>query len=77
MKKVICNKLYDTEKATLIKKTAFGFFGAADGYEESLYQTESGLFFVYVNGGKESKYTKEDIVRISAQKAKLWLAERS
>lgn len=77
MKKIICNKLYDTEKATLIKKTTFGVFGCADGYEESLYQTEGGLFFVYVNGGDKSKYTKEDIVRISAQKAKIWLAERS
>ena len=77
MQKVICNKLYDTEKSTLIKKTTFGFFGAADGYEEIFYQTDGGLFFVYVNGGEKSKYPKEDIVRLSAQKAKIWLSERS
>ena len=76
MQKIICNKLYDTEKATLIKKSTFGFFGSADGYEESLYQTENGLFFLYVNGGEKSKYPKENIARISAQKAKIWLTER-
>ena len=75
MKKTICKKVYDTETATLIKKTTYGYFGEADGYEESLYQTDGGLYFLYVNGGEKSKYTKEDIIRMSAEKAKIWLAE--
>lgn len=77
MQKIICKKVYDTEKASLVKKATFGWFGATDGYEESLFKTESGLFFLYVNGGVDSKHPKEDIVRISAEKAKAWLAENA
>ncbi len=73
MQKIICKKVYDTETSTLIKKVTFGNFGDADGYEESLYQTEGGLFFLYVNGGASSKYAKEDIVRMSADKKNAWL----
>lgn len=74
MKKTICKVDYDTETATLIAKKAVGEFGDAAGYEESLYQTEGGKFFLYTNGGAESPYTKEDIKRMSADKAKEWMA---
>ncbi len=77
MQKIICKKVYDTEKSSLVKKITYGFFGCAEGYEESLYKTEGGLFFLYVNGGEKSKHTKEDIVRMSAEKAKAWLAENA
>ncbi len=73
MQKIICKKVYDTETSTLIKKVTVGSFGDPNGYEESLYQTEGGLFFLYVNGGESSKYVKEDIVRMSAEKKKAWL----
>ena len=33
MKKIICKKEYDTETATLIKKTTHGYFGDPAGYE--------------------------------------------
>ncbi len=75
MQKVICKKVYDTEKSTLIKKVTYGTYGCPDGYEESLYQTEGGLFFLYVNGGESSKHAKEDIIRMSADKKKAWLAD--
>ncbi|MBQ8291159.1 MAG: hypothetical protein IJX88_01430 [Clostridia bacterium] len=74
MKKIICKKEYDTENATLVKKHTFGAYGACDGFEETLYQTESGLYFLYVNGGECSKHPKEDILRMSAEKAKQWLS---
>ncbi len=74
MKKIICKVEYDTENATLVAKKTFGAFGDADGYEESLYQTENGKFFLYINGGETSPYTKEDIKRMSADKAKEWMA---
>jgi len=61
MQKIICKKVYDTETSTLIKKVTFGEYGSPGGWEESLYQTESGNFFLYTNGGASSKYTKEDI----------------
>ena len=69
MKKIICKAEYDTEASTLIKKVTFGNFGDSEGYEESLYQTEKGLYFLYVNGGADSKYPKEDIKRMSKDKA--------
>ena len=75
MQKIICKKVYDTETSTLIKKVTFGEFGSPDGYEESLYQTESGNFFLYTNGGATSKYTKEDITRMGAEKKNAWLKD--
>ena len=73
MQKVICKKVYDTETATLIKKVTFGNYGDANGYEETLYQTENGSYFLYTNGGASAKYTKENITRMSAEKKDAWL----
>ena len=73
MQKIICKKVYDTNNAELVKKVTLGQFGDSNGYEESLFKTDGGLFFLYVNGGANSKYPKEDIVRMSAEKAKAWL----
>ena len=76
MKKIICKKEYDTETATIVKKVTFGNYGEPDGYEEILFQTPEGLYFVYVNGGEESVHPKEDIQRLSKAKAEEWLKER-
>ena len=73
MKKVICNKVYDTATASLLRKVTYGVYGASDGWEETLYQTESGNFFLYTNGGADSKYPKENITRMSAEKKNAWL----
>lgn len=75
MKKVICKVEYDTATAELVKKNAFGEFGDPAGYEESLYKTADGKFFLYVNGGEESPYTEENIKRMSVSKAEEWLAK--
>ena len=72
MKKIICKVEYNTETATLVKKNAFGAFGDANGYEETLYVTDGGKYFLYVNGGAESKYPEENIKRMSAEKADEW-----
>ncbi len=61
MKKVTKTATYDTETATLVKKLVVGSFGETTGYEESLYVTDDGKYFLYVNGGKDSKYPSEDI----------------
>ena len=74
MKKIICKVEYDTEKAELIAKYTNGNFGDAEGYEESLYKTEGGKYFLYVNGGAESIYPEENIKRIAQAKAEEWLA---
>ena len=73
MQKVICKKVYDTDTATLIKKVTYGVYGSPDGWEESLYQTESGNYFLYTNGGAESKYKTENITRLSAVKKDEWM----
>ncbi len=73
MQKIICKVEYNTENAEFISKKTFGQFGDADGYEETLYKTEGGKYFLYVNGGEESPYKKEDIKRMSAEKAKAWM----
>ena len=75
MKKVICKVEYDTATAELVKKNTFGAFGDPAGYEESLYKTADGKFFLYVNGGEESPYTEENIKRMSVAKAEEWLAK--
>ena len=75
MKKVICKVEYDTASAELVKKNTFGAFGDPTGYEETLYKTADGKFFLYVNGGEESPYTEENIKRMSAAKAEEWLAK--
>ena len=69
MKKVICKVEYNTENSELILKKTFGEFGDPAGYEESLYKTADGKFFLYVNGGVESVYPEENIKRMSAAKA--------
>lgn len=74
MKKIICNVEYNTTTSEIVKKVTSGEFGDPKGYEETLYKTADGKYFLYVNGGKESPYAKEDIKRMSAKKAEEWLA---
>ncbi|MBP3436958.1 MAG: hypothetical protein J6K61_03505 [Clostridia bacterium] len=73
MVKTICKKVYDTEDSVIILKKTNGVFGDPQGYEETLYQTKDGKYFLYVNGGSESIYPKEDIKRLSADAAKKFL----
>ena len=72
MKKIICKKEYDTETATLIKAYSFGNLGDPAGYEEDLYQTPEGLYFLHVGGGETSPYPTEDILRLAKTKVKEW-----
>ena len=69
MKKIICGVEYDTELSTVVKKVTNGYYGDPAGYEETLYVTEDGKYFLYTNGGEESKYTIEKITRMSKAKA--------
>ena len=75
MKKVICKVEYDTEASELVAKRTVGAFGDPTGYEERLYKTAGGKFFLYTVGGAQSPYTEEGIKRMSAAKADEWLAE--
>lgn len=75
MKKIICKVEYDTEASQLVSKRTSGQFGDPAGYEESLYKTAGGKYFLYTVGGAESKYAKEGIKRMSAATAEGWLAQ--
>ncbi len=72
MKKIICKVEYDTETAEFLGKKTAGTIGDPAGYEECLFRTEGGKFFLYTNGGEQSPYAKEDIRRLSADKAREW-----
>lgn len=73
MKKIICKREYDTETATLIRGYTYSYFGDPAGYEEILYQTPEGLYFLYVRGGEASPYRAEDILRLAKVKVNEWL----
>ena len=73
MKKIICKKEYDTATATLVQKYTVSYYGDPAGYEESLYQTPEGLYFVYAYGGEASPYPMEEISRLAKTKVNEWL----
>jgi len=73
MKKIICKKEYDTQTAAMIKKHTVSYFGDPAGYEEILYQTPEGLYFLYVSGGTASPYPTEDILRLAKTKVNDWI----
>ena len=75
MQKKLCKVVYDTDNATVVKKCTYGNFGDSNGYEETLYVTADGFYFLYTNGGAESKYATEDITRKSKAAAEKWLSE--
>ena len=73
MKKIICKVEYDTEKSTIVEKRTFGYYGDPAGYEEILFVTEGGKYFLYTRGGAESRYPTEGIKRMSAASKDAWL----
>ena len=75
MKKIICGTEYDTAASAVVKKVTSGYYGDPAGYEETLFMTPDGFYFLYTNGGAESKYPTEDIARKSKAAAEKWLAE--
>lgn len=75
MRKTICKKDYDTATSEVVYKYTCGNFGDPKGYEETVYKTAEGNYFVYTNGGAESKYPQEDIKRLAAAKVDEKVAE--
>ena len=73
MQKIICKKEYNPETATLVHKYTNGYYGDPAGYEEILFQTPGGLYFVYVRGGEASPYPSEDIQRLAKTKVSEWI----
>ena len=75
MKKTIAKKIYDTDTASVVKKVTSGYFGDPAGYEETLYITPDGSYFLYTNGGEASVHPTEEIKRMSKATAERWAAE--
>jgi len=73
VKKIICKREYDTDTATLVKKYTYGYWGDPAGFEETLYQTPDGLYFLYVCGGAHSDYPNADILRLAKTKVNEWI----
>ncbi len=66
--------IYDTAKAQLLGERAYSYYGDPAGYEEKLYQTKGGLYFVWGIGGSESPYAAgEDIRPLNEGEAEEWL----
>lgn len=73
MKKTIDGITYDTQSSTVDKKFTYGAPGDATGFEETLYITADGKYFIYTNGGTRSKYTHEDITPIEREQVRDWM----
>ena len=72
MKKTVKGKSYDTVEMVIVNKITSGAYGDPAGYEETLYVAEDGTYFLYTNGGAESKYTAENLTQLSKAKAEAW-----
>ena len=69
-------RIFDTTKAEVQGIRAFSYYGDPAGYEEKLYKTKGGLYFVWGLGGADSPYGEgEDIRPLTEKEAKAWLAE--
>ena len=73
MKKIINRKTYNTDTAEKLGHLCQGSFGDPAGYEEMLFKTKTGNFFLYGAGGAESKYPEEAIIPITKKDADAWL----
>ena len=82
MKKIINGKRYNTDTATLIGSTGYGYPGDLEYWTEELYRKKTGEFFLYAEGGPMSKYSRkirenewsggEEIRPLSLKEAQEW-----
>ena len=72
MKKIIKKITYNTETADFVKSKIFGSFGDDEGYEEKLYVTKKGTYFLHCIGGSDSKYKEEQIIPLSEDEKAKW-----
>ena len=87
MKKIINNKLYDTESAKLAASwSSPGSVTDFSYYEESLYRKKTGEYFLHGCGGPSTKYAKsagqnqwtngEAIIPLTYENARKWAEEK-
>jgi hypothetical protein len=73
MSKEILGVVYDTATAVIDKKFTYGNTGDPYGYEETLYITGDGNYFIYTYGGIYSKYPQEGIRPIKHEDVRDWI----
>lgn len=59
MKRVINGRVYDSDKSELIGECGFGHSGDFNAWEETLYKTSKGAYFVAGSGGPRSRYGRQ------------------
>ena len=72
MKAKIGYKTYDTDKAACIGSKYVGEFGQPEGFEEKLFITEAGRYFLYGTGGTGSPYAEPSIQLLTNTQANNW-----
>lgn len=77
MRQKLGKKTYDTEKAELLNVYTSGNWGDPFGYEERLYRTEDGFYFVWGLGGETSPYPIEKIKRLPKSAVSAYLCEHN
>ena len=85
MKKIINGKVYDTNSAKRVGDWDNGRYGEFSYCSEELYRKRTGEFFLYGEGGAQSKYSKscgnnswsgsEMIIPLSYEAAQKWAEE--
>jgi hypothetical protein len=72
MKKTIKKVVLDTDKASEVGYSYSGEFGHSNGFEERLYTTEKGEYFIYGVGGTDSPYNEPAIYFLTKEEADEW-----
>ena len=75
MLKIIEGRRYDTNTARLIQKKSNQSADKEALWEETLYRSKTGLWFLHCAGGKKTIYAKPSISPISEEAAVTWLTE--
>lgn len=85
MKKIINNKVYDTDTARKLGSDSYAYSGDFHYWFEALYQKRTGEFFLFGEGGPMTKYAKtigqnswtggERIMPLTVDSARAWAEE--
>lgn len=86
MKKIINNRLYNTDTAKEIGEYTNGQVGGLDYMEETLYKKHNGEYFLYGFGGAQTRYAHqvelngwgsgEEIMPFTFDQAREWAESR-
>jgi hypothetical protein len=75
MVRIINKKTYDTDKDEHLGFKYVGVFGHLNGFEEQLFITKSGQYYLFGAGGPESPYPVATIKLLTEKEAELWEEE--